>query len=133
MDDGRYVRHDANPVHIKAYKDAIDAAIHKYLDPLGSKRIYLYLLATHPDYRHRGAATALCRWGMDKAKERNMYVALMGSPMGSPLYRHLGFQELGTVTVQAKGKEEKLTKRVFVYWPKKGDGLSAELGAVSGS
>jgi GNAT superfamily N-acetyltransferase len=118
---------------MKAYKDAIDAAIRKYLVPLGPGRIYLYMLVTHPDYRHRGAATALCEWGMDKAKEHNMCVALMGSPMGSPLYRHLGFQELGTVTVQVMGEEEKLTKRVFVYWPKKGDGLSAELGAVSGT
>ncbi len=52
--------------------------------------------------------------------------------MGLPLYWHLGFQELGTVTVQVKCKEEKLAKRVFVCLPRKGNGLSAELGAMSG-
>lgn len=51
----------------------------------------------------------LCTWGMKKAAEKEYLVTVLGSPMGTLLYQHLGFKLLGTEVAQVEGEDEKLT------------------------
>ncbi|KAI9672460.1 MAG: hypothetical protein M1817_003226 [Caeruleum heppii] len=113
--EGREERRDANPEHMQAFLDAIDEAMHEYFDRLGTSQIDLHVLATHPDYRRRGAATTLCKWGMKEAKGRDMSVTVIGSPMGTPLYVQLGFVELGHAIAQVQGEDQKLILHACLY------------------
>lgn len=109
-------RRDANPVHMKAFHEAIMKAKKVYFDDVyGTSQIHLMILGTHPDYQRQGAGSSLCRWGMDLAKDNNVCVSVFGSPMGKKLYAYLGFSELATITVQAEGEEAKLYIAAMVY------------------
>jgi GNAT superfamily N-acetyltransferase len=70
--------------------------------------MYLKILLCHPDYRRRGAGTALVRRGMAVAQLYGLNTALFSSPMGLHLYRKLGFQEIGSFEVRVEGEDEAL-------------------------
>ncbi|KAF8150279.1 hypothetical protein K438DRAFT_2027249 [Mycena galopus ATCC 62051] len=53
-----------------------------------------------------GAASLLCRWGMDRAAAKGRPVTLFASAVGKT-YDSLGFDTLGTETVQVEGEEDK--------------------------
>jgi hypothetical protein len=50
----------------------------------------------------------LTQWGIDKARTEGMNTTLFATPMGFPLYRKLGFCEVGRVHVQVDGEKELL-------------------------
>lgn len=45
---------------------------------------------------------------MRKATECNYMTTVLGSPMGTALYRYLGFVLVGTATARVDGEEENL-------------------------
>ena len=108
-------RRDADPKHMKAFKDAVTKAKKKYFDDVyGNQHLHLRILATHPDWQRHGAATMHCDWGMDLADAHKVPVTILSSPMGSKLYSHLGFETLAHFTVQVEGEEEKLSIGVMI-------------------
>ena len=93
----------------------------------GTKQLHLKILATHPDYQRRGAATQHCQWGIKLAKEHEVPITLFGSPyepmpakehgvpitlfnstIGKKLFSDTGFHHVATRTVQVEGQEQKL-------------------------
>ncbi|MBE3040990.1 GNAT family N-acetyltransferase [Candidatus Bathyarchaeota archaeon] len=102
---------------MKAFDDTLNEAKKSYFDSeYKSKQLHLRILATHPDFQRRGAGSALCRWGMEYAGNREEPLTLFSSPMGQKLYLYLGFKYRGkTVTVQVEGETEKLSIRAMNY------------------
>lgn len=100
-------RRDADAARMTAFREASDRAKKEWFDAkYGKRRLYLGMLACHPDYQRRGAGEMLCRWGLDKAKAEGLPLALLASPMGSRLYKRLGFQHVGSFRIQVEGEEE---------------------------
>jgi len=115
-------RPDADPRRMKAFDDALIAAKKSYFDRVyGPNQLHLRILATHPDFQRRGAGSTLCRWGMQRATSARVPVTLFSSPMGQQLYSFLGFDYIGTVIVQVKGEDEKLSIGAMIY-PYRTDG-----------
>ncbi|KAH8587933.1 hypothetical protein B0O99DRAFT_485803, partial [Bisporella sp. PMI_857] len=61
---------------------------------------------TDVQYRRRGAATTLIKWGTDKADQEGLPCRVEASPMAKPVYASCGFKELGPWGVQVNGQEE---------------------------
>ncbi|KAF8130510.1 hypothetical protein K438DRAFT_1886396 [Mycena galopus ATCC 62051] len=80
-DDGINERRDANPARLREFCRVLAAA---------SKHLYLAFIATHPDLRRCGRP-----------------VTLFASAVGKKTYDSLGFDTLGTETVQVEGEEDK--------------------------
>jgi hypothetical protein len=66
------------------------------------------LLVTDVKYRRRGAATALVKWGTQKADEEGVPCRVEASPMGRPVYRSCGFVDIKPWEVTARGQDETL-------------------------
>ncbi|KAG6354228.1 hypothetical protein INS49_004832 [Diaporthe citri] len=126
-------RRDANIEHMNAFATALQSAKKSYSDSkYQSHHLHLRILATHPDFQRRGAASALCRWGVEYAGERKQPGTLFASPMGRKLYTYLGFKYLGTVPVQVEGEDEKLSIGAMMYsYPDEGD-ISPPVGPDDG-
>ena len=93
----------------RAFRDASKLAKETLLDACFLKGyMFLKILLCHPDHRRQGAGTALVKWGTAIAHISGVETALFSSPMGLPLYRKLGFQEVGRLEVQVDGEHEKL-------------------------
>lgn len=109
---------------MEAFANSMEVAHRRYFsDVCGTDHIRLRILATHPDYRRRGAGTKLCNWGIDLAEKNQTYISVFASPMGKKLYARLGFKELAIVVVQAEGEEEKISISAMLYpisWCSKG-------------
>ena len=66
-------------------------------------------VATHPDWRGRGFGRALTAAAIEAGRQAGFDTAsLMASDMGQPVYRRLGFEEVGRVR--------------FLRWPGAGPG-----------
>jgi GNAT superfamily N-acetyltransferase len=76
------------------------------------KHWYLELVGTRPEYRGRGAAGQLLRWGIRKADEDAVEAYLEASPEGKPVYEHFGFKEMDRLVVQLK--EEMFGEKEFI-------------------
>ena len=59
--------------------------------PLLMLCIDLDMLGTHPDYRCRGAASMLVRWGCELADREGVAAYIDASKAGVPLYAKHGF------------------------------------------
>ncbi|CAI6333311.1 unnamed protein product [Periconia digitata] len=64
-----------------------------------SPHVYLHMLHTDPKYQKRGAASALLKWGLQRADELGLPTYLESSPIGQPLYKKHGFKDVGSVDV----------------------------------
>jgi GNAT superfamily N-acetyltransferase len=98
-----------------AYEKAMNYTHSTYWETMFPQNYYLILLATHPDYRRRGAGTALTQWGIIQALTAGVDVGLEASPMGFPLYLHLGFVLLEDLVIKADDDPTSVLLRVMVY------------------
>jgi GNAT superfamily N-acetyltransferase len=98
-----------------AFEKAMKYTHARYWETMFPQNYYLVLLATHPDYRRRGAGTALTQWGIDQALAAGADVGLEASPMGFPLYQHLGFVVLENLVVKPDNDSTSVLWRVMVY------------------
>ncbi|KAI2602325.1 acyl-CoA N-acyltransferase [Hypoxylon sp. NC1633] len=101
-------RRDVNALHFREFKRRMNDAFDFYFGQYGDGQIHLWLLATLPDFRRRGAGTRLCRWGLEQASQRLLHATVLASPMGKRLYEELSFATCGSFIVQAGGETEKL-------------------------
>ncbi|KAH7039677.1 acyl-CoA N-acyltransferase [Microdochium trichocladiopsis] len=108
-------RPDANPARVAKYTEEFLKAKHRFFEePFGDKNLYLSILACHPAYHRRGIGKQLVRWGLEKARREGLDLTVFGSPMGSLLYRNVGFREVGKFRVQVDGEEEYLDTLAMV-------------------
>jgi hypothetical protein len=96
------IRRDADSERMKIWTEMTAIAKQEMFEhPYRTSYIQLQILATMPQWHRKGAATALCSWGMQMADLLHFNVAVLASPMGKHLYQHLGFHTLGTVKIRA--------------------------------
>ena len=99
---------------MEAFAETLIFARKTWWSFFGTKQLHLRVLATHPDYQRRGAATQHCKWGMKPAKEQDVAIALFSSSVGNEsslwqkFYSHIGFETLARLCVQVEGEKEKL-------------------------
>jgi GNAT superfamily N-acetyltransferase len=98
-----------------AFEKAMNYTHSTYWETIFPHNYYLALLATHPDYRRRGAGTALTQWGIDQALAAGVDVGLEASPMGFPLYQHLGFILLEDLVVKPDNDPASVLLRIMVH------------------
>ncbi|KAH7417415.1 acyl-CoA N-acyltransferase [Cadophora sp. MPI-SDFR-AT-0126] len=67
-----------------------------------TKYLHLSLLMTDPKYQRRGIGTALLEWGHEFADREGVPCFLIASPVGHPLYAHVGWKEIGVMEVDLK-------------------------------
>jgi len=110
-------RRDGDPKRMIAFQQALNYTHSKYWEKMYPQNYYLVLLATHPDYRRRGAGTALTQWGVDQALAAGIDVGLEASPMGFPLYQHMGFVLLENLVIKPDADDDpaSMLLRVMVY------------------
>jgi GNAT superfamily N-acetyltransferase len=61
-----------------------------------SKHLYLALLMTDPRFQRRGIGTAMLEWGHKQADQAGVPAFLIASPVGHPLYQHVGWKDVDT-------------------------------------
>jgi ribosomal protein S18 acetylase RimI-like enzyme len=93
---------------MKEFADSLGRRFQEYFAKYGNEQVHLWLLATHPDFRRRGAGTMLCNWGKEQAVERRWVLTVLACPMGKLLYQALGYKLVGSVIVQVDDEDEKL-------------------------
>ncbi|KAI1109205.1 hypothetical protein F5Y14DRAFT_458482 [Nemania sp. NC0429] len=54
-------------------------------------QVYLFIIFTRPDYRHKGVAQQFMSWGVNKADQLGVEMFLDATPMGKPLYEANNF------------------------------------------
>lgn len=67
------------------------------------KRIVLCTLVTRPGFRKRGAGTQLVQWGLEQAAAGGEPAYLEAGNNGRPLYKKLGFEEIGQIDLTEVG------------------------------
>jgi len=68
----------------------------------------LQAVVTATSYQRRGIGSRLVNVGLEKADKEGVEVYLSGSPMGVPVYKKLGFEEVGRIEIPLQeygGKE----------------------------
>ena len=66
----------------------------------GDYYLNLVQLVTRPFFARQGAATKLLQWGMELARSNSWPIVLFAGPVGLPLYKKLGFEEVGVLHVE---------------------------------
>ncbi|KAL8791916.1 MAG: hypothetical protein Q9195_005492 [Heterodermia aff. obscurata] len=102
-------RRDVNPKRQAVFREAGSKGKQTLFDDVyGPNQIHLQILGTHPDYMRRGYGSALVYWGIAVAKANNLAVSLMASPMGIPLYTHLGFKHVKRIILRVPEETEEV-------------------------
>ncbi|KAJ4308615.1 hypothetical protein N0V84_011992 [Fusarium piperis] len=60
-----------------------------------SPHYYLECIGTHKDWRGKGAAGLMIRWGLERADADKLPSFLEATPKGRPIYEKFGFKTLG--------------------------------------
>ena len=100
-------RRDEHPArHAKLHKLHEEVHAFFFSPTFGvDKHLYLMILAVHPDYQRLGAATMLCRWGVERASQYpGCQMSVISSHMDSKrrIYDcRLGFRSLGAAVCRA--------------------------------
>jgi GNAT superfamily N-acetyltransferase len=111
-------RLDANPARMSEFRKQLSKAKKIWFDTqYGDEQLNLMILATHPDYRRQGAGMLLVEWGMEEVERRGGAITLFSSPMGFPLYKKLGFHQVGLVHCQVDGEDEFVELPALVWEP----------------
>lgn len=63
------------------------------------KRVYLHVLAVHPDHQRKGIGRKLLQWGLDEADRLGMIAYLEASTAGRKLYEDTGFESVKDVAL----------------------------------
>ncbi|THV53615.1 hypothetical protein BGAL_0046g00210 [Botrytis galanthina] len=116
---GVKTRRDIDPSYDAAFMKAIGETRKEFTEMFHGDEFYLNLLGTHPDFRRRGYATQLLKWGIERSIRDNAPLVLAASAMGEPTYLASGFEELGRVPIVAEGDYEKQEFVKMVYRPRK--------------
>lgn len=88
----------------------------------GKKHILLALLVTRPDFQGKGAGSALVKHGLAVADELDLPAWLEASPMGYPVYKKLGFEDVEPhVTDLKKYGGDEVSRAVGMLRPAKSD------------
>ncbi|CZS90786.1 uncharacterized protein RCO7_06722 [Rhynchosporium graminicola] len=103
----KYRRRDADFARLLAL-DKMGKAIEEQFWKDMPERWVLELMVTHVDFRRRGAATELLKWGLNEADREKAPCKVEASPMGKLLYAANGFHDLALFTVSAEGQKESL-------------------------
>jgi len=79
--------------------------------------IYLEILATHPLYRGKGFAKALCAQVVDSAQEHDLPVAVLTSLRGYIFFSGLAFKDLGCVLLRGPDRtlEDCMLKAMLLH------------------
>ncbi|KAA8899948.1 hypothetical protein FN846DRAFT_920917 [Sphaerosporella brunnea] len=109
----RYTRRDADFARLEAFGNVMEDIHRQYWEKKYANNFRLDLLCTIREHRRKGAGTMLTQWGMDQAKREDANVGVESSPMGLPLYEHLGFKMEEIRHVIVKGDDEQLLVRVM--------------------
>lgn len=98
------------------YIRKFNAAEHKYVfDVFGESQVYLYELATHPDYQLRGAGTRLVERGIEKGLREGVNVTLVAQPSAEGFYFKKGFKEMRNITVDSVDGDQIFGYNVMAY------------------
>lgn len=109
-------RHDVDRAREAAFSKTMSSyAREHFVAEFGDRHLHLGMIATHPDYQRRGAAGMMLRWGIDKAEREGLAISLFASPMGKPVYQHMGYEVRDVVRVQVEGEEEFITETAMAY------------------
>jgi ribosomal protein S18 acetylase RimI-like enzyme len=93
-------RADYHHERAKGYREAHTAARRKYFhEPYGNEQIFAVFLAVSVKYQRRGIARMLVQDLLDRARREPdaKVITLFASEMAEPLYRSVGFKEVGRV------------------------------------
>lgn len=72
----------------------------------------LQYMATHEDWRRKGAATLCVRWGMERCRELGIPAYMEASPTGKLVYEKLGFE-----VVDEFDEGNGTISPVLMWWP----------------
>ena len=128
-------RRDVNADHFRQFSITMAAGFARFFGSHGNAQVHLWLLATHPDFRRRGAATRLCQWGLDQAALRGpVCTTVLASQMGKALYTELGFSLDGSFIVRVDDEPEELCIWALTHAEEDAPGrTSSEVQGVSSS
>jgi GNAT superfamily N-acetyltransferase len=78
------------------------------------KRVYLHVLAVHPNHQKKGIGRKLLQWGLDEADRLGLIAYLEASSDGVRLYEQAGFEKVKDVTMDLRpfGAKSNLPIRV---------------------
>ncbi|KAK2799081.1 hypothetical protein FQN50_008587 [Emmonsiellopsis sp. PD_5] len=82
----------------------------------------LTFIATYPHHEHRGAATMLIRWALERSRSEVVPIALESTSNAIPLYEKLGFKAVGKIPMMLEevtddGGSELYEETCFVFRP----------------
>lgn len=83
------------------------------------KRVYLHVLAVHPNHQRKGIGRKLIQWGLDEADRLGLIAYLEASADGVRLYEQTGFEKVKDVYMDLRpfGVEEDMPIRVSLFIP----------------
>ena len=84
-------------------------------DVFGEIQIYLYELATHPDYQLKGAGTRLIERGIEKGRRDGVNVTLIAQPSAEGFYFKKGFKEMRNISVDSVDGDQVFGYNVMAY------------------
>lgn len=81
------------------------------------KRVYLQVLAVHPNHQKKGIGRKLLQWGLDEADRLGLISYLEASTDGIRLYESTGFEKVKDVSMDLRpfGVEEELPIQVSLF------------------
>lgn len=110
-------------VHLARYNSFVTqagAGAKRYFDDVyGTRQMFLKSLMTLQTYTRRGHGVSLLKWGQDLVRKMDeesvVPITLRASPQGRGLYRKMGFEEKGEISVKNEGEERVLLVTPMVW------------------
>ncbi|KAH7114575.1 putative GNAT family acetyltransferase [Dactylonectria estremocensis] len=108
---------DCSMAKVIAVTNAIPEGRNKYFG--STSHIFLHILATKPDRQKRGYAKALCKWGMEFARKKDVVIALLTSPRGYIFFSGLGFVDVGALHLPVGHENGEHLLKAMLFDPKR--------------
>ncbi|KZM26858.1 uncharacterized protein EKO05_0011432 [Ascochyta rabiei] len=84
-------------------------------DVFGKQQVYLFELATHPDYQSKGAGTRLVEIGVERGRREGVNVTLIAQPTAEGFYLKRGFKEIRNISIESVDRNEEFEFNVMAY------------------